>query len=124
MIRRNQEMRTERYEHLKGGDGCVELIHILNEDEMYGMGRFFGISRLPPGAGQRICSSSRVVQKTGNTYSIPSLFEPSAGGKAPAASSCRRNHRFPNGHGEMPKDALPVLMGAVEHHIVDCGDQE
>ena len=50
MIRRNQEMRTERCEHLKGGDGCVELIHILNEDEMYGMGRFFGLTRLPPGA--------------------------------------------------------------------------
>lgn len=50
MIRRNRQMRTERCEHLKGGDGCVELIHILNEDEMYGMGRFFGITRLPPGA--------------------------------------------------------------------------
>ena len=85
MIRRNQEMRTERYEHLKGGDGCVELIHILNEDEMYGMGRFFGITRLPPGAGQRICSSSRAVQKTGNTYSIPPFFE----------SSVAVNCRFP-----------------------------
>ena len=100
MIRRNQEMRTERYEHLKGGDGCVELIHIFNEDEMYGMGRFFGITRLLP------------------------LFEPSAGEKAPAASSCRRNQCFPNGYGEMPGDVLPVRMGAVEHLIVDCGDQE
>ena len=76
MIRRNQEMRTERYEHLKGGDGCVELIHIFNEDEMYGMGRFsalhgfcrflnlrLGGKLLLPALAEGISASRMVMEK-------------------------------------------------------------
>ena len=40
-------------------------------------------------AERRIFSPIRAVQKTGNTYSIPPFFEPSAGEKSLAASSCR-----------------------------------
>ena len=41
-----------------------------------------------PAAGLRIFSSIRAVRKAGKTYSIPPLFEPSAGKKSLAASFC------------------------------------
>ena len=47
-------------------------------------------------AEQRIFFPIRTVQKAGNTSSIPPLFEPSAGGKSLAVSSCRFNQSFPN----------------------------
>jgi mannose-6-phosphate isomerase-like protein (cupin superfamily) len=47
-------MRVTSSSKLKGGDGTAEIIDILEPDEMYGTGRLFGITRMPPGvsAGQ------------------------------------------------------------------------
>ncbi len=50
MIRRNRDMLREHYEHVKGGEGCVDMVDILNPEELYGMGRFFGVTLIPPGA--------------------------------------------------------------------------
>lgn len=52
MIRRWKDMRTEKETNLKGGNGTIQLVNILEKDEMYGMGRFFGVTVIPPG-----CSS-------------------------------------------------------------------
>lgn len=49
MIRRHDEMTVETATNLKGGDGTIQLINILNMDEMYGVGRFFGVTVIPPG---------------------------------------------------------------------------
>ncbi|MCC2253395.1 cupin domain-containing protein [Ruminococcus sp. CLA-AA-H200] len=49
MIRRWKDMSTEKVECMKGGKGEVELINILEMDEMYNMGRFFGVTVIPPG---------------------------------------------------------------------------
>ena len=46
-------------------------------------------------AEQRIFSPIRAVQKVGNTQSIPPPFEPSAGEKSLAVSSCQMNQSFP-----------------------------
>lgn len=48
MYRKNSDMTVETANELKGGVGTVKLINILNQDEMHGMGRFFGVTIIPP----------------------------------------------------------------------------
>ncbi|MGI6686732.1 MAG: cupin domain-containing protein [Bacillota bacterium] len=50
MLRRRDQFFIEQQPHLKGGQGCVELHHILTKQEMLGSGRLFAISILPPGS--------------------------------------------------------------------------
>ena len=50
MIRKHDQMRREHFERLKDGDGCVDMINILEPEELYGLGRFFGVTLIPPGA--------------------------------------------------------------------------
>lgn len=52
MIRRKRDMSSEYVEGMKGGKGTIRLINILEKEEMHRVGRFFGITVIPPG-----CSS-------------------------------------------------------------------
>lgn len=49
MIRKSEDMLIELQPHLKGGKDTVRIVNILEQDEMYGTGRLFGISIIPPG---------------------------------------------------------------------------
>ena len=48
MYKKSSDMTVEKASELKGGVGTIKLINILNVDEMYGMGRFFGVTVIPP----------------------------------------------------------------------------
>jgi len=49
VIKRNSELNITLEPNLKGGKGTVRLVNILEKDEMYGTGRLFAISIIPPG---------------------------------------------------------------------------
>ena len=59
-------------------------------------------------AERRIFCHIRAVQKTGNTYSIPTFFGLSAETKSPAVSSCRFIQSFLN----VPAEDLEGLVEA------------
>ena len=49
MIRRAGEYSVDRNENMRGGDGIIELNHLLNKDEFGGAGRLFSLLRIEPG---------------------------------------------------------------------------
>lgn len=49
MIRKAEDMRIELQPNLKSGKDTVRIVNILEQNEMYGTGRLFGISIIPPG---------------------------------------------------------------------------
>ena len=49
MIRKRRDMHAETFTNVKGGTGSIEMVNILEADELYGAGRFFGLSIIPPG---------------------------------------------------------------------------
>lgn len=49
MIKENGELRLELIANLKGGDETIRVLNILEADEMFGTGRLFGVSIIPPG---------------------------------------------------------------------------
>jgi cytochrome c-type biogenesis protein CcmH/NrfF len=48
MIKKAEEMRLEIREQMRGGNGNVEIMHILNIDEMKGKVRLFAKITLNP----------------------------------------------------------------------------
>lgn len=51
MIKRKEEFTPELREHMRGGDGTVEITNFVTEKELYNKGRLFGTIRLAPGCG-------------------------------------------------------------------------
>ncbi|MEA5010302.1 MAG: cupin domain-containing protein [Angelakisella sp.] len=49
MIKRANEMRLALEHELKGGRDTTRVYNILEPEEMFGTGRLFGISIIPPG---------------------------------------------------------------------------
>ena len=49
MIRKHKDMRSEILEKLKNGNGCVKIVNILERSELYGCGRLFCVTEIPPG---------------------------------------------------------------------------
>ena len=50
MIRKAQELTTDRVEGMRGGQGILHATALLKNDEFYGKGRMFSMSVLEPGA--------------------------------------------------------------------------
>ena len=50
MVKRKSELSITLEPNLKGGNGIVRILNILEQDEMFGLGRLFAISIIPPGA--------------------------------------------------------------------------
>ena len=49
MIKRNSDLPVTLEPNLKGGRDTVRIVNILEKEEMYGLGRLFAISIIPPG---------------------------------------------------------------------------
>lgn len=49
MIRRYKDMPVEKREHMREGDGVVQLTEILTKEELMGQGRLFSQITLEPG---------------------------------------------------------------------------
>lgn len=49
MIKKAEDIDIELQPHLKGGKDTVRIVKILEQNEMYGTGRLFGVSIIPPG---------------------------------------------------------------------------
>jgi mannose-6-phosphate isomerase-like protein (cupin superfamily) len=49
MIKKAAELRIKLEPNLKGGRDTVRVINILEPEELFGTGRLFGISVIPPG---------------------------------------------------------------------------
>jgi mannose-6-phosphate isomerase-like protein (cupin superfamily) len=49
MVKRKAEISTKLEPNLKGGRGTVRLLNILEKEELYGIGRLFAVSIIPPG---------------------------------------------------------------------------
>jgi mannose-6-phosphate isomerase-like protein (cupin superfamily) len=49
MIRKAADMRLKLEPNLKGGRETTRVINILENEEMFGTGRLFGVSIIPPG---------------------------------------------------------------------------
>ena len=49
MIRRAGEYQVDRNENMRGGEGVIELNHLLNKEEFEGAGRLFSLLRIKPG---------------------------------------------------------------------------
>ena len=49
MIKRKEELSLTLEPHLKGGRDTTRVVNILEKEEMYGTGRLFGVSIIPPG---------------------------------------------------------------------------
>ncbi|MFA6807767.1 MAG: cupin domain-containing protein [Eubacteriales bacterium] len=49
MIKRQAEMSVDKTFELKNGKDTTTVVNILNAPEMYGTGRLFGVSIIPPG---------------------------------------------------------------------------
>jgi mannose-6-phosphate isomerase-like protein (cupin superfamily) len=49
MIRRGADLSIQLEPNLKGGRDTTRIVNILESAEMYGTGRLFGISIIPPG---------------------------------------------------------------------------
>ena len=50
MIKRNADLSIKPEPNLKGGKGTVRVVNILEQEEMFGLGRLFAVSIIPPGA--------------------------------------------------------------------------
>lgn len=51
MIKKSNECKTEIRENMRGGDGSVEICHLVSEDDLYGKGRLFATLTLKKGCG-------------------------------------------------------------------------
>ena len=49
MVRRADSLSVQYNEHMRGGDGTVELRHFLNKEDFQGKGRLFSMITLEPG---------------------------------------------------------------------------
>lgn len=49
MIKKAEELEIELQPNLKDGKDTVRIVNILEKNEMYGTGRLFGVSIIPPG---------------------------------------------------------------------------
>lgn len=49
MIKKAEEMHIELQPHLKGGKDTVRIVNILEQNQLYGTGRLFGVSIIPLG---------------------------------------------------------------------------
>jgi mannose-6-phosphate isomerase-like protein (cupin superfamily) len=49
MIKKAADLRTSLEPNLKGGRGTVRIINIVENGALYGRGRLFGVSIIPPG---------------------------------------------------------------------------
>lgn len=49
MIRKAEEMRFENIKEMRGGEGEVKVIHIMERNEFYNKGRLFAHNILKPG---------------------------------------------------------------------------
>jgi len=50
MLRRKDEQKVVVNENMRGGNGKIAMRHFLSEKEVYGAGRIFAVSDIPPGA--------------------------------------------------------------------------
>ena len=50
MIRKKADLSTKLEPNLKGGRGTVKILNILEQEEIFGLGRLFALSCIPPGA--------------------------------------------------------------------------
>ncbi len=50
MIRKAEQMRSEIIKEMRGGEGEVKVIHIMERNEFYNKGRLFAHNILKPGA--------------------------------------------------------------------------
>lgn len=50
MVKKIEQMKTEIREKMRGGNGSVEMLHILNQDEIKGKVRLFAKVTLNPGS--------------------------------------------------------------------------
>ncbi|WP_230977149.1 cupin domain-containing protein [Proteiniclasticum sediminis] len=50
LLRHREDMKTYLMENMRGGQGTVEVVHLLNPEEMLGKGRLFAENIVPPGA--------------------------------------------------------------------------
>ena len=49
MIKRSEDITLKLEPNLKGGKGTVRIVNILEKEELFGLGRLFAISIIPPG---------------------------------------------------------------------------
>jgi len=49
MLKRSEEMTREIREHMRGGNGSVEILHVFSQNEMKGKCRLFARITLKPG---------------------------------------------------------------------------
>ncbi|MDR0562981.1 MAG: cupin domain-containing protein [Spirochaetaceae bacterium] len=49
MVKRSKELSVKLEPNLKGGKDTVRIVNILESAELYGTGRLFGVSIIPPG---------------------------------------------------------------------------
>ena len=49
MIKRSAYLSVKPEPNLKGGQGTVKIVNILEKEEMNGLGRLFAVSIIPPG---------------------------------------------------------------------------
>jgi quercetin dioxygenase-like cupin family protein len=50
MIKQHKDLTITLEPNLKGGEGTVKIVNILGKEELYGLGRLFAVSIIPPGA--------------------------------------------------------------------------
>jgi mannose-6-phosphate isomerase-like protein (cupin superfamily) len=49
MIKKAADLSVDLEQNLKGGQGTVRIINIVEREELYGTGRLLGVSLIPPG---------------------------------------------------------------------------
>lgn len=49
MVKRKEELGLELQPNLKGGRDTTRIVNILTNEELWGTGRLFGVSIIPPG---------------------------------------------------------------------------
>ena len=49
MVKRSADLSIKLEPNLKGGKDTVRIVNILEKEEMYGLGRLFAVSIIPPG---------------------------------------------------------------------------
>ena len=50
MTKKSVDLSTKLEPNLKGGKGTIKILNILETQELYGVGRLFAVSIIPPGA--------------------------------------------------------------------------
>ena len=50
MTKKSSGLSIKLEPNLKGGNGTVRILNILEKEELYGLGRLFAVSIIPPGA--------------------------------------------------------------------------